>query len=118
MHLTMTSGYGTKKVVGKYELLTHVPTTFFNGTFKNMQKKIYRGVNLAQHIELTSDGKVSGDVSGKWSVTRKTNNITLTLGSVKYSGLLDELPNETSGTSVMTFSAIGKNVSIWGSKTE
>lgn len=109
-------GYKKEKVVGKYELITHVPTTFFNGTFKNMQKKIYRGVNLPQKIELTSDGSISGDITGKWSLTPGTNFITLSIGGTTYSGALDELPNETSGAPVMTFSAIGKNVSIWGSQ--
>lgn len=113
-----TKGYGKKAVAGKYELITHEQNVYFKGPKKVTQKNSteYRGVEKPQHIELKSDGTISGDVSGTWSTSEKSNDITLTLDGVEYHGALDKLPRDKDGTSEMTFSAVGNNICIWGSQ--
>lgn len=111
-----TSGYDASKIAGDYELITHVPTTYFKGIKKSQKSKEFRGINTPQSITLSDDGKITGDVTGTWTAEKETSTITLVLDDVTYEGVLSVLPNEASGKEVMTFSALGDNITIWGSQ--
>ena len=42
--------------------------------------------------------------------------MTITLGDVTYTGDFAKLPRDLDGKEVMTFSALGNNLCIWGSQ--
>lgn len=111
-------GYPASALAGEYELVTHNPSTSFRGSRKasDTSSKHYLGVNKPSHIELKADGTVSGDETGTWQAESGSNKVTLKLGDTTYSGAFDQLPREKDGKTVMTFSAIGGNLSIWGSQ--
>ena len=64
-----------------------------------------------------SDGTITGaDVTGTYSVTEGTDDITITLDGKTYQGVLIEMEDEA-GNPVLCFSAAGtSNESIWGVK--
>ena len=71
-------------------------------------------------VYYNEDGTVSGDQTGTWQATEGSNQMTITLtgedGDVTYNGAFDELPRDKDQKEVMTFSAVGNNVCIWGSQ--
>jgi arabinan endo-1,5-alpha-L-arabinosidase len=111
-----TKGYETSSYSGDYELITHNPLTYFKGIKVNRKSNKFRGVNEPQKITLKKDGTVSGAVSGKWEADKGKNTMTITLDGQKYTGDFAQIPNEATGKKVMTFSALGKNICIWGSQ--
>jgi arabinan endo-1,5-alpha-L-arabinosidase len=112
------NGYPTEELAGEYELITNNPNTSFHGNRKagDTSSQHYLGVNKPKHITLKADGTVTGDSVGTWKVTAGTNDVTITADNTSYVGAFDRLPREKDGKTVMTFSAIGGNISIWGSK--
>lgn len=72
-------------------------------------------------VMLFEDGTVLGDgVSGTWTTEKDTYYMTFTYGksageSITYSGVFCK-QNDEAGTEVMTFSAVGNNISVWGVK--
>lgn len=115
-------GYPADQESGKYELLFHRQDQYFKGPHKVTDKNStnYRGVNQPQWVRFESDGTVSGDVNGSWKRAIDTNQIVLTIetGSYagQYQGVFSYVPREQDGKKVMTFSAIGSNLCIWGSR--
>lgn len=115
-------GYDAADLTGDYELVTHDKSTYFKGPKKVTDKTStdYRGVNKPVNITLNEDGTVSGDQTGTWQATEGSNQMTITLtgedGDVTYNGAFDELPRDKDQKEVMTFSAVGNNVCIWGSQ--
>ncbi|OZG64384.1 beta-xylosidase [Bifidobacterium hapali] len=111
-------GYDKSALAGDYELVTHTQNTFFQGKTNIADKDStdYKGVDEAVNITLKDDGTVTGDQSGTWSVDDGTNQMSITLGDVTYQGAFDQLPRDKDLKNVMTFSAIGGNVCIWGSQ--
>ncbi|MEK0307170.1 glycoside hydrolase family 43 protein [Bifidobacterium sp. IMAU50988] len=113
--------YTAKDEAGAYELITHDPTTFFKGPRKvtDQHSTNYRGVNKAVDIELKADGTVDGGRKGTWKAGRD-GQVTITLEGgdypATYQGVFARLPRDKDGRKVMTFSALGGNVCIWGSK--
>lgn len=109
------AGYPEKNYAGTYHMITHSPLSAYNGR-KSVDSKAMFGVNKPQTIHLTSDGKVTGAYTGSWSAVKGSNKMSLTLNGKKYEGAFALLPTQTTGEKVMTFSAIGQNTSIWGTK--
>ena len=68
------------------------------------------------NITLNEDGTVSGDQTGTWEAADGSNQMTITLGDVTYTGDFAKLPRDLDGKEVMTFSALGDNLCIWGSQ--
>ena len=97
------TGYGSDKVVGRYYMINQ-------GTA--IDKEIAEPVILY----LNQGGKAKTEnEEGTWEMKEGTCYMTVTLGEKTYSGVFCEMPDEA-GTTVMTFSAVGQNMSVWGVK--
>ena len=67
-------------------------------------------------LVLTERGNVVGDgIQGTWNMTNGTYYMHITYNDVEYSGIFCEMTDEA-GTTVMTFTAVGNNQSVWGVK--
>ncbi|WEV53083.1 glycoside hydrolase family 43 protein [Bifidobacterium sp. ESL0704] len=111
-------GYPASKLAGTYEFAMQNPNTYFKGPKRPTDKKStdYKGINQAKDIKLTADGKVSGDRTGTWKAEPGSNRLTITLDGITYQGAFALLPRDKDGKTVMTFSAIGDNICVWGSQ--
>ena len=100
--------YTMQDVVGSYEFINH----------GNAEKD---GSMLAtQTVLLNSDGTISGDETGTWSMKdgKDYTYVTLDMDGATYKGVFFEQTNDN-GVKTMTFSAIGNNnLAVWGSKFE
>ncbi len=104
-----SKGYSKSEVVGTYEFLVQEP----NQTYTNTGYDIATSVS----INLNSDGTVTGDVTGTWSMTSGTPYMRFTYNGVTYKGVFLRQYDESSARKeVMTFTAVGSNnICIWGS---
>ncbi len=77
------------------------------------------GMLETKKVTLTSDGKITGDVTGTWSHTSGTYYCQMVIGGTTYKGVFFKQKDETTGHNErMTFTLIGSNnETIWGSKT-
>lgn len=67
-------------------------------------------------VSLNADGTLSGFLTGTWEYTEGSNDITLTVGVKKYSGIICKMKDEA-GTDCMVFSLVGEtNSTLWGTK--
>lgn len=97
-------GYETADIAGTYEFINHGNDT---------GSKIYSSSN----ITLTSDGKITGAVTGTWTESSGSADAVITIGGQKYSGKFLAAKDEK-GKLVMSFTAVGSNnQTIWGNKT-
>lgn len=100
------SGYTADEIAGEYEILFQKNT---------VNEKLE--CNEAQHVSLTKDGKVTGDVNGTWQSKNGTANITLTVDGVKYEGVLAAQTMEETNVKALCFTAVGTNeICFWGAK--
>lgn len=104
-------GYTKQEIVGEYEFVIHKPDTFY----QVILKKAY-GVAETKNITLYSDGSVKGDLTGTWSYTEGTADMSITLDGVTYKGVFIKQGNEADHKIVMTFTALGNNITVMGSK--
>lgn len=113
-----TKGYDAKELAGTYEFVIHDPKTSFKGPKKVTDKNStdYRGVNKPITITLNVDGSVSGDATGSWTHQDGSNAMTITVDGTEYTGAFDKLPRDLDRKEVMTFSALGNNLCVWGSQ--
>ncbi len=110
-------GYDSNVLAGQYELVMHDKASYFMGaTSSGTDSSENMGVNTPANITLNEDGTVSGDQTGIWEATDGSNQMTITLGDVTYTGDFAKLPRDLDGKEVMTFSALGDNLCIWGSQ--
>ena len=96
-----------KQIAGTYQVLVHK----YGMNYAN-----YEEVHPVE-VTLDADGNVNGALSGTYSVTSNTGYITLTLGGVKYQGVL--LEEQMDGQRVLTVSFTAcstSGVNIWGWK--
>jgi arabinan endo-1,5-alpha-L-arabinosidase len=96
----------------------NITATEINGDYKyiNHGKDISTTVKTSTIINLSSDGNVSGAVTGSW-VAAGDNQITLTINNDIYSGILSRQWNPNTKTFVVTFSVQSNaGVSLWGSR--
>ncbi len=95
------TGYDKEKLVGKYYVI-------------NQGMKIDGEIAEPVILYLTDRGNVYGDgVTGTWEAKKDTYYMNITIDEVTYSGVFCEMQDEA-GTTVMTFSAVGNNESVWG----
>lgn len=99
------TGYSINEVIGAYEFINH-------GTSNSPEMAKTMKVNL------NKDKTVTGDVTGKWSMTNGTYYMQIVIDGVTYNGIFFKQHDESKNDlKVMTFSAIGSNNEcIWGSK--
>jgi hypothetical protein len=103
------SGYSVSQVAGSYEVL--------------MQKQSINYASLEYvspvTINLGTDGKVTGDYTGTWSLTANSPYITVTLGGVDYKGVVIRQIIEGTDEDTMCFTLVGdkdSEMAVWGSK--
>ncbi|MNC15134.1 Extracellular endo-alpha-(1-_5)-L-arabinanase 2 precursor [compost metagenome] len=94
--------YTTEEVTGEYKYVNH-------------GKDITAKSVVSQMIELTADGKITGAVTGTWSLSGE-HTAKLTVEGKEYSGVFLQEWNEAVNGNVMTFTALsGEGIAVWGS---
>lgn len=137
-------GYAKEDMTGTYEFIYHNPTSFYKVAGDKQLGIVGRGdkvkkiaadteVTIGSHVStvsyslefhqepadkitLNEDGSITGDYHGTWSSDKAS--VTLDLGEGKvFKGVFLKQANETAESNMtMTFTAAGKNVTIWGVK--
>ncbi len=103
-------GYSEKSVTGNYEFIFHT----LNQKFVNEKSA---DVEKPKSITLNSDGSVSGDLTGKWTMKNGSADMTFTYNNVTYKGnFILQADESAENIKKMTFTATGNNTCIWGSK--
>lgn len=111
------SGYALEEMCGQYEFIIHTPESYYRKAGDN-----YKGIQEAVTIELKEDSTVTGDVTGSWEFQQGTPNMSITVDGITYDGVFLKMPSEqlfedeNQRKVVMTFTALGENVTVWGSK--
>lgn len=112
-----STGYTEEEMCGEYEFILHDPVNYYR-KYGNE----YRGIVQAVHITLGRDGAVSGDLSGSWDYEKNSPHMSITIEGVTYRGVFLKMPSEqlfddgNERKVVMTFTALGDNVAVWGSR--
>ncbi|GFZ31118.1 hypothetical protein CSC2_16440 [Clostridium zeae] len=101
------TGYVASSVTGSYEVI--------------LQKQNINYSNLeycsGQNMTLNSDGTISGDYTGTWTMDANSPYVTLNVGGTTYEGLFVEQTIEGTNVNTMAFTVVGTNdVCIWGAK--
>lgn len=111
------TGYSVEELCGDYEFIVHTPTTYYQTAGSKTL-----GIMQPSKITLNADGTVSGELTGEWMREDGTPNMTITIDGVMYKGVFLKMPSEqlyfnpNERKVVMTFTALGDNVAVWGSK--
>ena len=99
-----------------------VPTADIPGAYKLLVHPygldhIAKEFSVPVNITLNSDGTISGDVTGTWSIKSGTSYITINIGSV-FKGVMVPQTLEPTDTKVPCFTALDSQtgVTIWGYK--
>lgn len=106
-----------EEMCGEYEYIVHTPASYYRKSGKD-----YIGIEQAVRITLQKDGTVTGAMPGTWSYEEGTAHMSITIGGITYDGVFLKMPSEqmfedeTKRKVVMTFTAIGNNIAVWGSK--
>ena len=91
------------------------------GTYKfiNHGKDITAAIRQSQIVKLGNDGRISGDVKGRWTY-RGSDRVSLALDgtAAPYSGVLSRQWNSNTNGFTITFTAQNADgVSVWGART-
>ena len=108
---TLAAGcrYTKEQIVGDYDVLIHR----YRLDHEN------REVVTPIHLTLTDKGRVTGDLSGTWSMTDGTAYIRLTVDKVTYDGVVVQQQIDGTTMKAICFTATATSgVSIWGYKAE
>lgn len=111
------TGYAVEDMCGDYEFIVHTPTTYYQKAGNSTL-----GIMQPSKITLNEDGTVTGELEGSWTYEDGSPNMTITVGGVTYKGVFLKMPSEqlyfdpNERKVVMTFTALGDNVAVWGSK--
>ncbi|MBQ7131698.1 MAG: RICIN domain-containing protein [Oscillospiraceae bacterium] len=108
-------GHSLEAVAGEYEFIFHK----LNQTIVADQTTSGNNAEVAysQDIVLNTDGTVSGDITGTWTMKNGSADMTLVYNGVTYKGTFIVQADESSAmTQKMTFTATGNNTCVWGSK--
>ncbi|WOO37071.1 glycoside hydrolase family 43 protein [Anaerocolumna sp. AGMB13020] len=105
------SGYSKEEMTGSYEFIVHTPNTFYHD-----YGSIVAGIAENKNISLKEDGSVSGDLTGTWRYKEGTADMSIIIDGVEYRGKFIKQATENKHRIVMTFTALGENVCVWGSK--
>ncbi len=105
-----TQQIATADIPGNYKMMLHTLN------LDHANKQLATPVN----IELMSDGTITGDMTGTWSITAGTSYISITVGEKTYNGVMIEQTMEPTTQKVPAFSAMAKSNgnTIWGYKAE
>lgn len=104
-----TSAYQTSDVAGEYKVVTMRSSDSDHKNLKCAEE---------QTIQLSEDGKVTGDFNGTWEQTADGPYVTLVSGGVSYQGVFLKQNIEETSYETMCMTLVGNNdVSIWGYQT-
>ena len=97
-----------EQLLGKYKLLIHK----YGMDYENYEEV------LPIEISLNADGTISGAKTGTWTITDGTGYISLTIGGIKYNGVVFEeiMDGKTIHTVSITACAPSTGVNIWAYK--
>ena len=102
--IATTQPFTKEELAGTYSLLIHK----YKMDYQNMEEV------TPISITLSTDGKISGDKTGTWSIEEGTGYIKLTVGGVAYNGVVFEEKMDGVNANVISITAIAKTgVSIW-----
>ncbi len=97
----------TNKIPGDYKLLIHPYK------LDHLTKELAKPVN----VQLNSDGTISGDESGTWSITEGTSYISLAIGNYNYNGVMVNQTLEPTTKKAAAFTALSpRGLTVWGYK--
>ena len=104
-----TQQISTADIPGNYKVMLHT----LNLDHANKQ------LTTPVDIELKSDGSITGDMTGSWSITAGTSYISITVGGKTYKGVMIEQTMEPTSLKVPAFTAMttSDGNTIWGYKT-
>ncbi|MFV0343379.1 MAG: glycoside hydrolase family 43 protein [Anaerocolumna sp.] len=105
------TGYSKEEMTGNYEFIVHTPNTFYS-----IYGKIVAGIAPIKNITLNEDGTVTGDLTGTWTYKEESPEMSVILDGIEYKGLFLKQATENKHRMVTTFTALGENVCVWGSK--
>ena len=108
--IATTQQIATNLIPGKYKLLVH------NYKLDHTKKEAASPID----IELSSDGNITGDATGTWTIEEGTSYVTLKIGSTYYHGVMIEQTLEPTNTKAPAFTAFAATtgVTVWGYQTE
>ena len=104
-----TQQIATADIPGNYKVLLHTLN------LDHANKQLTEPVD----IELKSDGSITGDMTGSWSITAGTSYISITVGGKTYKGVMIEQTMEPTTQTVAAFTAMttSDGNTLWGYKT-
>jgi arabinan endo-1,5-alpha-L-arabinosidase len=104
-----TQQISTADIPGNYKVMLHT----LNLDHANKQ------LTTPVDIELKSDGSITGDMTGSWSITAGTSYISITVGGKTYKGVMIEQTMEPTTQTVAAFTAMttSDGNTLWGYKT-
>lgn len=100
------TGYSKEEMVGTYRVLYHK----LNIDYSNLE------CATEQEICLNADGTITGTYNGTWTYTAGKAYVTLKIAGTEYKGVFAKGAIAENSSPVMTFTASGRNVAIWGKK--
>jgi len=98
------------------ETIENVTSSDVVGTYYVVNQGIEIDSEIAEPfmLQLLDDYTVKGDaIEGTWSLEDGSYYMTISYGDETYSGVFCEQTDDA-GTNVMTFTAVGSNMSLWG----
>ena len=102
-------GYSANEIAGNYEFILHDPAKVYVETATSADK----GIVQSEAITLSADGKITGAHQGTWKLTKGANAV-LTIDGTEYKGVFLKQKTESTDEEIMTFTAVGSNLSVWG----
>lgn len=100
--------FSAHEVAGTYQVLIHKQGLDY------ANKETVKPISLT----LTEDGKVTGDLTGTWSLTDGTSYMTIKVGGNTYQAVVVEQRMEPYTIKAIAFTGVGTANTIWGHKME
>ena len=111
-------GHTMEAMAGDYEFLVNTLDQGYKTDWSDAENNDTTvGLATPVSVSLNKDGSVTGDITGKWSVTSGTPYMSITYGGTTYKGAFLVQQDESDAmVTRMTFTATGNNICVWGSK--
>ena len=100
--------FSAHEMAGTYQVLVHKQGVDY------ANKETVKPISLT----LSEDGKVTGDLTGTWSLTDGTSYMTIKVGGNTYQAVVVEQQMEPYTIKAIAFTGVGTAATIWGYKME
>ncbi len=100
--------FSAHDMAGTYQVLIHKQGVDY------ANKETVKPVSLT----LAEDGKVTGDLTGTWSLEDGTSYMTLTAGGNTYQAVVAEQQMEPYTIKAIAFTGVGTSATVWGYRME